>query len=106
MAAKSRKPAASKSGPASTKQPPPPAKTLLQLVKALPPMRPASFLDKLPAEVIAELVEIRLAYQNKKLPAHMTALRIYREVVAVQLPDACSESTFRKWMNASEARNG
>lgn len=89
-----------------TTTPPATTKTLLQLARELPPPRPASFLDKLAPEAAAEFVALRAAYHAKKLPAHMTATRIFRDVIAVHHPDACSEATFRKWISTSEARNG
>ncbi len=103
MAAKSRSKLAAAAKSSTTA---PPAKTLLQLVKETPPPRPASFLDKLAPETAAEFLALRAAYHGKKLPAHMTPTRIYRDVISAHHPDVCSEATFRKWMNVNEARNG
>lgn len=89
---------------AKKKVAPKPTRTLLEVAKSLPPPRASGFIDKLPAEAQQQLLELRAAYQAKKLPAHMSTARIYREVVSPQHPDLCGESTFRRWM--SEAAHG
>lgn len=76
--------------------------SLLDLAKSASPPSRSNFTDRLPPDVRDELLELRRAFQANELPAHMTATRIYREVVSPAHPDICGIDTFRRWLGVAE----